>query len=237
VEISRNAACSLAAIVGLPLAVVVPGAAAAAVSDPAPTTPTTCLTSVPSIGPSYAKKVSDKTSQLVVVRGKKKKSSYNKVEYWERDAGCWSLVKLVSGRNGAAGWSKKATDGSLLSPVGVFSLTDAGGRLPNPGTTLPYHYGPQAYSKFGYRMNNKTVQVFDYVVAINFNRNIGKPPRDEGRPNPKIRDGGIWFHVSGAGATRGCVSVKEANMAWTLRWLKPGKQPMIVMGPKTTIKG
>ena len=149
-EISRNAACSLAAIVGLPLAVVVPGAAAAAVGDTAPTTPTTCLTSVPSIGPSYAKKVS---------------------------------------------------------------------------------------AKFGYRMNNKTVQVFDYVVAINFNRNIGKPPRDEGRPNPKIRDGGIWFHVSGAGATRGCVSVKEANMAWTLRWLKPGKQPMIVMGPKTTIKG
>ena len=191
-EISRNAACSLAAIVGLPLAVVVPGAAAAAVSDPAPTTPTTCLTSVPSIGPSYAKKVSDKTSQLVVVRGKKKKSSYNKVEYWERDAGCWSLVKLVSGRNGAL----LEQEGHRRQPVvasGVFSLTDAGGRLPNPGTTLPYHYGPQAYSKFGYRMNNKTVQVFDYVVAINFNRNIGKPPRDEGRPNPRSAMVGSGF--------------------------------------------
>ena len=41
--------------------------------------------------------------------------------------------------------------------------------------------------QFGYRANNKTVQVFDYVVAINFNRNIGKPPVTKGRPNEDPR--------------------------------------------------
>ncbi len=233
---TKHTACAIAAVVAIPLAFAAPVAAAAPATSAVPASSRSCLTAVAAVGTTYASQVTTRTTQLVVVRGKKKKSSYNKVEFWERTGECWALIKRVNGRNGARGWSKKATDGSLLSPVGVFSLTDAGGRLPNPGTELPYHYGPQAYSKFGYRMNSKAVQVFDYVVAINFNRNIGKPPRDEGRPNPKIRDGGIWFHVSGAGATRGCVSVKEATLAWALRWLKPTEHPMIVMGPKTTLK-
>lgn len=220
-------------LIGAPLAIALPASAAPASATPGARA---CATSLPTLKATYAAKVPATTNQLIVVRGKAKRSSYNKVEYWARSAGCWSLVRAVKGRNGYAGWSKKPTDGSGLSPIGAYTLTDAGGRLQNPGTTLPYHYGPQSYAGFGYRMNRKPVQVFDYVVAINFNRYIGTPPRDERRPNPKIRDGGIWFHVNGAGATRGCVSVSRPKAAWTLRWLTPSEKPMIIMGPASMLK-
>lgn len=231
-----RASAATAFLIAAPLVGIGLGSGAAAPAVATTAVARTCAAKIPGVKTSYAAKISTATNQVILVRGKKKRSSYNNVEYWQRSAGCWGLVRKVSGRNGYAGWSTKPTDGSGLSPIGVYSLTDAGGRRPNPGTALPYHYGPQSYAKFGYRMNNKPVQVFDYVVAVNFNRYIGTPPRDERRPNRKIRDGGIWFHVNGAGATRGCVSVSLNNAAWTLRWLNPGEKPMIIMGPSSTLK-
>lgn len=200
--------------------------------------PADCQSSLTGVAAKYLAQIGPDTSQVVVVVGDAKRSSTNHIQYWEKQSpNCWVIIKTVSGRNGYAGWSAKPTDGSGLSPVGVFGLTDAGGRLPNPGTALPYHYGPQRYGKFGYRMNNSRVQMFDYVVAINFNRFVGTPPRDDARPDPKIRDGGIWFHVGGAGATRGCVSVTESDMAATLTWLNPTRTPMIIMGNRRAITG
>mgnify|MGYP000981002647 CR=1 FL=1 len=223
----------------LTLALLTPLAAAApvvlAASSATAATDVPCLSAIPGVGPSYAPKITNETNQVVLVRAAKKQSSSNKLQFWQRIDGCWVLVKSAKGRNGYAGWVKRPLDGSGKSPIGAFTLTDAGGRLANPGTTLPYHYGPQAYSRFGYKMNSKPVQVFDYVVAINYNRFIGHPPRDEARPNRALRGGGIWFHVNGAGATRGCVSVSKANMAWALRWLTPSKKPLIIMGPTGTI--
>ena len=74
--------------------------------------------------------------------------------------------------------------------------------------------------------------VFDYVVAINFNRVPGRSPLDMKRPDPSIKDGGIWLHVAGRGATRGCISVSRQEMRKTLRWLDPAADPVIVMGPR-----
>ena len=78
--------------------------------------------------------------------------------------------------------------------------------------------------------------VFDYVVAINFNRVPGRSPLDLTRPNPKIKDGGIWLHVAGRGATRGCVSISRAQMRTMLRWLDPDQRPVIVMGPRGVLR-
>lgn len=163
------------------------------------------------------------------------RSSYATVQYWRKSAGCWRLERSVAARNGYAGWHPRPWDGSGYSPIGVFGLTDAGGRLRNPGTRLPYHHGPKSYAAGGYRMNNNSTQMFDYVVAVNFNRYVGRPPRDDGRPNPKIPDGGIWFHVAGAGATRGCISVSKPEMIWALRWLDPAARPAMVMGPASRL--
>lgn len=201
----------------------------------APTPRTSCVTAIPGVGPTYSAKLTTETSQVIVARGQARRSSYSSFDYWIRQSGCWTMVKTFDGRNGYMGWSSNATDGSGLSPIGVYGLTDAGGRLPNPGTALPYHYGPQAYARNGYKMNDNSSQVFDYVVAVNFNRFVGDPPRSDRRPDKRIRDGGIWFHTAGAGATRGCLSVPRSKMAWTLRWLDPKRSPKIVMGPQSTI--
>ena len=211
-------------------------AAAATAPAPAAAPAANCRATVSGVGPSFLAKIGPATKQIVVASGDSRRSSYNRVRYWTKLAdNCWVKVKGVAGRNGYTGWSKTPVDGSGLSPIGVFGLTDAGGRLKNPGTRLPYHYGPGTWDQYGYKMTNSRVQVFDYVVAINFNRFTGKPPRDMNRPNPQIHDGGIWFHVGGAGATRGCVSVTEAQMIWTLQWLDPTAQPKIIMGNRQAL--
>ena len=167
---------------------------------------------MPSIGPSYAKKVSDKTSQP-------RRRSRQEEEVLLQQGRILGTRRWLLVIGEAREWAQRKRLLSKRRPPTAaccrqwgLSLTDAGGRLPNPGTTLPYHYGPQAYSKFGYRMNNKTVQVFDYVVAINFNRNIGKPPRDEGRRTQRSAMVGSGF-TSVVQVRPGMRPVKEANMA------------------------
>ncbi len=47
--------------------------------------------------------------------------------------------------------------------------------------------------------------------------------------------GGIFLHVSGPGATAGCVSVPRDVMRRVLRWLDPAAEPVLVMGPRSAI--
>lgn len=176
---------------------------------------------------------SDRHRQVVIARGRGKHSSYATVSRWEYRNGCWTRIDTVPARNGARGWHHRPWDWSYLSPIGTFGLTDAGGRLRKPaGTTLPYHH-----SRSGFQGPPGGEWVFDYVVAVNFNRFPGRSPLDLERPDPKIKDGGIWLHVSGRGATRGCVSISRANMRAVLRWLDPQARPVIVMGPRGVLRG
>lgn len=194
-----------------------------------------CRTRPGGVGWRAARKIPARSLQAVVAVGRSHRSSYSSVQFWSKRDGCWRMDHAVAGRNGYAGWHPRPWDGSGLSPIGVYGLTDAGGRLPNPGTKLPYHHGPKSYASGGYRMNSNRNQVFDYVVAVNFNRYVGRPPRDDGRPNPRIPDGGIWFHTAGAGATRGCISVSKSEMVRALKWLNPAARPMMVMGPAAAL--
>lgn len=45
----------------------------------------------------------------------------------------------------------------------------------------------------------------------------------------------IYLHVSGRGATAGCVSVSQLHQVQLLRWLDPAKHPRIVMAPLSKI--
>ncbi|MFH8517492.1 hypothetical protein ACH4CE_20820 [Streptomyces gelaticus] len=45
-------------------------------------------------------------------------------------------------RNALRGWTTSHRAGDLRSPVGVFTLSDAGGRLADPGSALPYGRSP-----------------------------------------------------------------------------------------------
>jgi L,D-peptidoglycan transpeptidase YkuD (ErfK/YbiS/YcfS/YnhG family) len=75
------------------------------------------------------------------------------------------------------------------------------------------------------------VGVFDYVIAIDFNRVPGTPVSSQVEPGGPTPGGGIWVHVSNAVATEGCVTVSRADVVAILRWLDPADHPMIAMGP------
>lgn len=204
--------------------------------EAAPSQSRECSSTIPGLGAVTGARIKPRTSQVVVTAGKARKSSLSTIQGWRKVDGCWQLDWSRPGRNGNAGWHPRPWDGSGLSPIGVYRLTDAGGRLPNPGTRLPYSQQPQYWARGGFKMNEDDIQVFNYVVAINFNRFPGRSPRDLARPNPRIPDGGIWFHVSGGGATRGCVSLPQPDMIMAMNWLDPTQRPVMVMGPKRVLR-
>jgi len=182
-----------------------------------------------------AAKVPDDTRQLLVVEGEGRSSSRAVVRYFERRT-TWVEVATWTGNVGKSGWSARHVEGDLRTPVGVFTLTDAGGRLADPGTRLSYdrstlYRAPDSGPGFG----DSAADTFDYVIAIDYNRVPGRPPLDYTRPLGNHRGGGIWLHVDHRGPTHGCVSVPKSAMRFLLTRLQPASRPVIVMGPRQSL--
>ncbi|MGW1298125.1 L,D-transpeptidase family protein [Streptomyces sp. NPDC002533] len=205
-------------------------AASALRASPSPT-PTPA--EIPGLGPETLAQIPTEARQAFVVTGEEvdaHRSSavlYSRVDTakgWEPVAGPWPA------HNGMEGWTDHHVAGDLRSPTGVYTLTDAGGRLPDPGALLPYDEHPRfavdGEGFFGEPLEGS----FDYVVAINYNRTEGVSPLDRERPLGLERGGGIWVHVDHGGPTQGCVSVPEEQMEELLRTLDPAMNPVIVMG-------
>ncbi|MFC4606764.1 L,D-transpeptidase family protein [Streptomyces maoxianensis] len=187
---------------------------------------------IPSLGPRIRAKITAANRQAVVVVGNHPNSNQSVAMLYERDpvegwkpvAGPWSA------HNALLGWTDDHRAADNRSPIGVFGLTDAGGRLPDPGTKLPYDQEP-AFDAPGTGFQGESLEgSFDHVVAINYNREPGNTPLDWTRPLGAEKGGGIWIHVDHGGPTQGCVSLPLARMKELLRWLDPAKQPVVVMG-------
>ena len=219
--------------------------AAAADTDPAAATtaaPTVSSTSgTPAAGTQLPlsaatiAKLPKGTRQVVVVEGDGATKSTATIRYFERRAS-WVEVASWSGRVGRSGWARRHVEGDLRTPIGVFTLTDAGGRLANPGTRLTYERSaayrpPSPAPGFG----DNVAQAFDYVIAINYNRVAGRSPLDFTRPMGTSRGGGIWLHVKHDGPTHGCVTLPKSGMKLLLERLDPKKKPVVVMGPRQSL--
>jgi L,D-peptidoglycan transpeptidase YkuD (ErfK/YbiS/YcfS/YnhG family) len=50
------------------------------------------------------------------------------------------------------------------------------------------------------------------------------------------RGGGIFLHVQHTTNTAGCVAGPLSDIRWLTRWLAPGQQPRIVMGPAAWVR-
>jgi L,D-peptidoglycan transpeptidase YkuD (ErfK/YbiS/YcfS/YnhG family) len=188
------------------------------------------------LGPETLSTVPATADQVVIVRGKGPTSSIATVELYER-SGDWTRVASWKGHVGRSGWSTKPREGDLRTPVGTFTLSDAGGRKPDPGTKLPYHrsdafVAPEGEPGFGDSM----ASAFNYVVAVDFNRVAGRSPLDQARPQGWKRGGGIWIHVDHNGPTHGCISIPQTAMRTLLRTLEPGEHPVVVMGDRARLR-
>jgi L,D-peptidoglycan transpeptidase YkuD (ErfK/YbiS/YcfS/YnhG family) len=186
------------------------------------------------IGPRTWSHVPTDARQIVLVQGASWNSSHNTVSLWQFSNGSWQRVAQWSGHNGELGWSSDHHAGDMHTPTGVYTLHDAGGRLPNPGTRLSYQYSRGIYALGGHSANGAArAHLFDYVVAIDYNRVPGNPPTDQRRPMGYYRGGGIWLHVTDGNYTAGCVSNPENDMRMLERWLDPADHPVVVMGPSS----
>jgi L,D-peptidoglycan transpeptidase YkuD (ErfK/YbiS/YcfS/YnhG family) len=154
---------------------------------------------------------------------------------------------------------------SGTSPAGTFGLVAAFGNGPDPGTALPYRvvdrsdwwvYDPRDPGSYNLLQPRRVATAawrtswaedlsgyggqYRYVAVLDFNLPAGVARAADGQlvaaePADTRLGGGIFLHVSGPGATSGCVSVDRATMRSTLRWLDPAQHPVIVMGPRSAI--
>ncbi|MFJ2866413.1 L,D-transpeptidase family protein [Kitasatospora sp. NPDC087314] len=194
------------------------------------------VAAIPGLGADFAAKIPAETTQVVLASGQDKNGNKNTVTLWTRTPeGRWLAGETWQGHNGNNGWTTDHNEGDLRSPIGVFSLTDAGGRNADPGSKLPYDKDPSfVVSGTGF-FGDQLAGSFDYVVAINYNRVPGNSPLDPRRPQGAKKGGGIWIHVDHDGPTHGCVSIPEDKMAQLIRTLDPAAHPVIVMGDATSL--
>ena len=199
-------------------------------------TPTTALAQLPGLGPKFRAQVPANADQVLLVTGTGKNANTSKAVLYTRTAdGSWLPGTAWAAHNAKDGWTSDHMAGDLHSPIGVFSLTDAGGLDANPGTKMPYLHSSE-FKAVGTGFEGESLaDAFDYVVAINYNHVPGTTPLSTVRPMGASRGGGIWIHVDHGGPTHGCVSLAKANMEILLKDLDPSKHPVIVMGDATSL--
>ncbi|GGZ96762.1 L,D-transpeptidase family protein [Streptomyces echinoruber] len=190
---------------------------------------------LPGLGPRTRAAIPADARQVVLVTGRGKHSSDSTVVVHRRTDGGWRAGPSRPAHNALKGWTDHHTAGDLHSPVGVYTLTDAGGLLPDPGSRLPYHRSA-GFTALGTGFEGEPLAgAFDYVVAINYNRRPGTSPLDGYRPLGAGRGGGIWFHVDHGGPTHGCVTLSEEHMRDLLTTLDPALHPVVVMGDAASL--
>ncbi|MFJ8637154.1 hypothetical protein [Streptomyces sp. NPDC093568] len=197
-------------------------------------------TRLPGIGDRWQRRIPADSRQVVAVYGAGKDSPDSTVVLYTRRGSsaatsAWDRVRGWPGHNGKKGWTTDHHEGDKRSPVGVFTLSDAGGVREDPGARLPYtrsaaFAAPRWWSKAYWHD-------FDYVIAIDYNRVKGTPPNDPTRPEGEHKGGGIWLHMDHGSGTSACVSVAESAMRYLLRTLDPDRHPVVVMGDRADLLG
>lgn len=190
-------------------------------------------TRIPGVGDRLQKRIPADSRQVVAVYGDGRNSADATVVLYARHGSGWDRVRDWPAHNGKKGWTTDHHEGDGRSPVGVFTLSDAGGVLPDPGARLPYtrsaaiaapRWWPRSYW-----------HDFDYVIAVDYNRDEGTPPNNQTRPDGYAKGGGIWLHMDHGSGTSACVSVSRSAMRYLLRTLDPDRHPVVVMGDRADL--
>ena len=192
------------------------------------------LKRIPGVGDRLQEQIPSDSRQVVAVYGEGADSADSEIVLYTKAGSTWDLTSSWEGHNGKKGWSADHREGDKRSPVGVFTLTDAGGALADPGARLPYtqsgsFQAPRYWAESHWHD-------FDYVIAIDYNRVKGTPPNDPTRPEGEEKGGGIWLHMDHGSGTSACVSLSRQAMEYLLRTLDPDRHPVVVMGDRAGLK-
>jgi L,D-peptidoglycan transpeptidase YkuD (ErfK/YbiS/YcfS/YnhG family) len=170
------------------------------------------------------------------------------VQAWQKSASGWLRVgPAIPGHVGSDGLSAHPSESRSATPIGSFTLTEAFGRDPDPGTALPYrqttpddwwisqpgalyntwqHCAAQCPFVQGAPNEHLYYEVPFYDVAVVIDYNTANSPTG-------IRQGAgsaFFLHVTDGSATAGCVAIPQSNLVTILRWLTPAAHPRILIG-------
>ncbi|MGW8066018.1 L,D-transpeptidase family protein [Streptomyces ziwulingensis] len=195
-------------------------------------------TRIPGVGDRLQRLVPADSRQVVAVYGEGRDSAESTVVLYTKRGSGWQRARSWAAHNGTKGWTTDHHENDRRSPVGVFTLSDAGGVLPDPepapGAGLPY---TRSASFAAPRWWDEAYwHDFDYVIAIDYNRVKGTAPNDPTRPEGASKGGGIWLHMDHGSGTSACVSLPKPAMEYLLRTLDPGRHPVVVMGDRAHLR-
>jgi L,D-peptidoglycan transpeptidase YkuD (ErfK/YbiS/YcfS/YnhG family) len=185
------------------------------------------------LGPRWLARIPADSRQVVVAYGDGPRSPSGKVELWVRQRPGWVVQAGWASHNGRGGWTASHREGDERTPIGVFTLTDAGGLLPDPGAKLPYYHASAFTPLAAWGPSRR--HDFDYVIAIDYNRVPGTSPLDGQRPHGQAAGGGIWLHLDHGSGSAACVTVPQTAMVRLLRTLDPAQHPVVVMGDRASL--
>lgn len=191
-------------------------------------------TRVPGVGDGLHRRIPAGSGQVVVVYGRARDSADATLVLYTKRGNGWERTRGWPAHNGKKGWTLNHRMGDNRSPVGVYTLSDAGGVLDDPGAGLPYTRDGAFAAP--HQWDESHWHDFDYVIAIDYNRVKGTPPNDPTRPEGEQKGGGIWLHMDHGSGTSACVSVSKEAMEYLLRALDPARHPVIVMGDRADLK-
>ncbi|GAA2477326.1 L,D-transpeptidase family protein [Streptomyces longisporus] len=191
-------------------------------------------TRIPGIGDRLSQRIPADSRQVVAVYGTGRDSADSTVVLYTKHGSGWQRTRSWPAHNGKKGWTADHHEGDRRSPVGVFTLTDAGGVLPDPGARLPYTRDASFAAPREWAASHW--HDFDYVIAIDYNRVKGTAPNDPTRPEGDAKGGGIWLHMDHGSGTSACISLSRAAMEYLLRTLDPDRHPVVVMGDRADLK-
>jgi L,D-peptidoglycan transpeptidase YkuD (ErfK/YbiS/YcfS/YnhG family) len=183
--------------------------------------------------------------QAITVEASSFRATSATVRLWQRDGACWKAVAGPwTARLGRNGLSAQHREGDGTTPTGTYALdSTVYGLRPDPGVRYPYRRiacgdwwdgdpASPTYNTFrrlgcderppfggGSEALWKATTAYRYLIPIRYNADPVVPGRGSA----------IFLHVNGAAATAGCVSLPEAELVQTLRWLRPAARPQIAI--------
>jgi L,D-peptidoglycan transpeptidase YkuD (ErfK/YbiS/YcfS/YnhG family) len=186
------------------------------------------------------------TRQLIAVTAASVRTTRAAVRLWTRSGRCWRVVAGPwSARVGRSGLSAHHVEGDGTTPTGTYALdATVYGIAPDPGVRYRYHRlvcgdwwdedpSSPTYNTFrhvgcGVRPPFagasealwRIAPAYRYLIAVRYNADPVVPGRGSA----------IFLHVQRPSATNGCVSLPEAQLVQTLRWLRPADAPRIAIG-------
>ncbi len=217
------------------LPAVAPPAAAPAPAAPAPAAPA----AAPTVPPRLAS-LPARTTQAILVDAPSPAATTATVSAWTRTGTGWTAflppTPAYLGRDGMGPSSEQ----TARTPAGTFTVSQAFGRLTDPGTALPYsHVGADDWwvgdtasplynthqvcapgrCRFDERASENLEaagHAYDHAIVIDANT-------DPVRPGA----GSAYFLHIGDHPTAGCVATDAGTVVRLMRWLTPGSHPVI----------